>query len=44
MRGHLDQMQLVSAIYRQLEKCEMNEESELDINVRRRFNVVIQRL
>ena len=37
MRGHLDQTQLVSAIYRQLQKCEMNEENELTINVRRGF-------
>ena len=37
MRGHLDQTQLVSAIYRQLQKCEMNEEKELTINVRRGF-------
>ena len=26
MREHLDQTQLVSAIYRQLQKCDMNEE------------------
>ena len=37
MRGHLDQPELVSAIYRQLQKCEMNEENELAINVRRGF-------
>ena len=35
MRGHLGQPELVSAIYRQLQKCEMNEENELAINVRR---------
>ena len=27
MREHLDQTQLVSAIYKQLQKCEMNEEN-----------------
>ena len=37
MRGHLDQTQLVSAIYRQLHKCEINEENELTINVRKGF-------
>ena len=37
MRGYLDQTQLVSAIYRQLQKCEINEENELTINVRRGF-------
>ena len=37
MRGHLDQPELVSAIYRQLQKCEMNEENEHAINVRRGF-------
>ena len=37
MRGNLDQMQLVSAIYRQLKKCAMNEENKLTINVRRGF-------
>ena len=36
-RGHLDQAQLVSAIYSQLQKCEMNEENKLTINVRRGF-------
>ena len=35
MREHLDQTQLVSTIYRQFQKCEMNEENELTINVRR---------
>ena len=37
MRGHLDQPELVSAIYRQLRKCEIDEEHELAINVRRGF-------
>ena len=37
MREHLDQTQLVSAIYKQLQKCEMNEENEFTINARRRF-------
>ena len=37
MRGNLDQMQLVSAIYRQLKKYAMNEEKKLTINVRRGF-------
>ena len=41
MRGHLDQTQLVSAIYRQLQKCEMNEENELTSNVRRGFALKI---
>ena len=34
MRGHLDQTKLVPAIYK---KCEMNEENELALNVRRGF-------
>ena len=37
MRGHLDQRELVSAIYSQFQKCEMNEENELAINARRGF-------
>ena len=37
MNGHLDERELVSAIYRQLQKCELNEENELVINVRRGF-------
>ena len=37
MRGYLDQTGLVSAIYRDLQKCEMNEENELAINVKRQF-------
>ena len=37
MRGHLKQPELVSAIYRQPQKCEMNEENGLAINVRRGF-------
>ena len=37
MRKHLDQTQLVSDIYKQLQKCEMNEENEVTINVRRGF-------
>ena len=37
MRGHLDQPELVSAIYRRLQKCETNEENELVINIRRGF-------
>ena len=37
MRRHLDQTELVSAIYRKLKRCEINEENELTINVRRGF-------
>ena len=37
MRGHLDQPELVSAIYRRLQKCETNEENELVINIRGGF-------
>ena len=37
MRGHLEQTQLVSTIDRQLHKCEINEENELTINVRKGF-------
>ena len=35
--GHLGQPELVSAVYRQLQKCEMNQKNELAINVRRGF-------
>ena len=37
MRGHLFKTEIVSAIYRQLQKYEMNEENELAINVRTRY-------
>ena len=41
MRGHLGQPELVSAVYRQLENCEMKEKNELAINVRRGFTLKI---
>ena len=37
IRRHLEQRELVSAIYRHFQKCEMNEENELAINARRGF-------